>query len=74
MLLGNILDKEEYYVLFSGIEACYAITIHYAYFKLVHWRVSDGKLEIVLYDSQQDVPAVSTGKPLLSCLQVHPCR
>ena len=74
MLLGKILDEEEYYVLFSGIEACYAITICYVYFKLVRWRVSDGKLEIVFCNGRQDVPVISTGKSLLSCLQVYPCR
>ena len=42
--------------------------------KLVRRRVSDGKLKFVFYDDQQDVPAVSTGKALLSRLQVYPCR
>ena len=51
MLLGKILDEEEYYVLFSGIEACYAMTIYCVYFKLVRWRVSDVKLRPVFYDS-----------------------
>ena len=34
-LLVKILDEEEYYVLFSGIEACYAMKIYCVYFKLV---------------------------------------
>ena len=74
MLLHKVLDEEEYHVLFSGIEVCYAITIYYVYFKLVCWRVSDGKLKIVFYDGQQDIPAGSIEKALLSCLQVYPCR
>ena len=71
---GKIIDEEEYYVLFSGIEACYAIIIIYVQFKLVSQRVSEGKLKIVFYDGQHDVPTVSTGNALLSCLQVYPCR
>ena len=35
MLLGKILDEEEYLVLFSRIEACYAMTIYCVYFKLL---------------------------------------
>ena len=74
MLLGKILNEEEYYDLLSGIEAWYATIIYNVYFKLVCWGVSDRKLEIVFYDGRQDVPAVSTGKALLSCLQVYLCR
>ena len=74
MLLSKIIDEEEYYVLFSVFEACYAIMIIYVQCNLVCRRVSDGKLEFVFYDGRQDVPAVSTGKTLLSRLQVYPCR
>ena len=74
MLLSKIIHEEEYYVLFSVFEACYAIMIIYVQCKLARRRVSDGKLKFVFYDGQQDVPAVSTGKALLSCLQVYPCR
>ena len=74
MLLRSIFDEEEYYVLFSMIEACYAITIIYDQFKLVRWRVSDGKLNLVFYDGRHVVPPVKNGKALLSCLQVYPCR
>ena len=74
MLLSKIIEEEEYYVLFSVFEACYAIMIIYVQCKLVCRRVSDGKLKFVFYDGRQDVPAISTGKALLSCLQVYPCR
>ena len=46
MILGKILDEYEYYVLFSGIEVCYAFTIYYVYFKLVCWRVLDKKINV----------------------------
>ena len=50
MLLGCIYNEEEYYVLFSLIDACYALGIMYYQFKLVSRRVSDGKLNLVFYD------------------------
>ena len=56
------------------IEACYAIIVIYDQFKLVRRRVSDGKLDFVFYDGQQDVPPVRTGKALLNRLRVYPCR
>ena len=74
MLLGYIYNEEEYYVMFSMIEACYALFIIYYQFMLVRRRVSDGKLNLVFYDGRQDVPPVKTGKALLNCLQVYPCR
>ena len=73
MGLSKIIDEEEYYALFSVIEACYAIMIFYVQCKLVCRRVSNSKLKFVFYDGQQDVPAVSTRKALLSCLQEYPC-
>ena len=74
MLLGCIYNEEEYYVLFSLIEACYALVIMYYQFKLVSRRVSDGKLNLVFYDGRHDVPPVKTGKALLNRLQAYPCR
>ena len=74
MLLGMILDKEVYYVLLSGIEACYASTIYCVYFRQVHQRASGVKLKPVFYDGQFNVPAINTGKALLRRLQVYPCR
>ena len=75
MLLRSIFDEEEYYVLFSMIEACYAIIIIiYDQFMLVRQRVSNGKLEFVFYDGRQDVTPVRTGKSLLNRLRVYPCR
>ena len=74
MLLSQIIDEEEDYVLFSVFEACYAIMIIHVQCKLVRRRVSNSKLKFVFYDNRQDVPAVSTGKALLSCLQVYPCK
>ena len=50
MLLSKIIHEEEYYVLFSVFEACYAIMIIYVQCKLARRRVSDGKLKFVFYD------------------------